>query len=85
MSDDVPHVTIENSEDVVKHILEWIRANETEVKRLAAETGKFQKRTIGIASDPDQTTLLQVHIICEPRQFAKRTLDGEWSKLFQPK
>lgn len=84
MNDDVPDIGIETPEDMVKYTERWIRQNEAELERLAAETGKSQKRTIGIAVDPKQATLLQVEITCEPRRFAQRLATGAWAKLFVP-
>ena len=77
-------MAIDKPEDVVKFIWQWLRENETELERLAAETGKAQERTIGIEVDPQKTVLLEVDITCEPRQFAKRVVRGKWAKLFKP-
>jgi hypothetical protein len=84
MSDDGPPVVIDNPEDAVKFIAQWIRENETELEQLAAETGKRQERTVGMANRANQAMLLQIRITCEPRQFAKHSFEGDWAKLFEP-
>jgi hypothetical protein len=81
-NDDVLQVVIDNLGDMIAHTWKWIRDNEGEVERLAAETGQRQQRTIGIAMD-SADLLLEVQITCEPRQFATCTTRGDWSKLFK--
>jgi len=86
MSDDAGlAILIDKPDDIIRFITHWIRENEPELEKLAAETGKYQKRTIAIANDAEQTRLLEIHITCEPRQFAKHSVEGEWAKMIEPK
>jgi len=78
-------ILIDKHDDIIRFIRHWIRENEPELEKLAAETGKYQKRTIAIANDAEQTRLLEIHITCEPRQFAKHSVEGEWAKMIEPK
>jgi hypothetical protein len=78
--DDVPRINLE--QQMVADTARWIREAESDIERLAAESGKAQKRTIGI-QDNSERILLQVHLTCEPRQFAKKELASLWASIFK--
>jgi hypothetical protein len=69
-NDDDPQILIENVDELAAHVWKWIRENEAEVERLAAESGRPQKRTIGVtvtrgtpaAADPHH---LRAPAVCE--------------------
>jgi hypothetical protein len=82
--DDVPVKRVDSAEAFIAYTLSWIEENEADLERLAAETGKTQERTIGIRDDTHGRTLLQVRLTCEPREFAKRTVEGELAAAFPP-
>jgi hypothetical protein len=81
--DDVPQVRVDNDQAMVAHVMWWIRENETAVERLAAETGKRQKKTIGMHLDNVDKELLRVKITCEPREFAKLEMTCVFAALLK--
>ena len=68
----------EAEKEIAAHLALWIRSAETAIERLAAETGKAQIQSFGIRDDAGRT-LLRIHFTCEPREFAKRTIEGAWA------
>ena len=65
--------------EVAVQVSNWIREAETAIERLAAESGKPQTQDFGFRDETGRV-LLEVHLSCEPRQFAKRRLGGEWAR-----
>jgi hypothetical protein len=82
-SDDIPEIVVDNVGQAFAHLWKWIRVKESEVERLAGESGQRQERTIGVVMQPGKGHVLRIHITCEPRQFAKSTTTGKWSKLLK--
>jgi hypothetical protein len=82
MSDDVPTLFAETPQQVIQHTAAWILDMQTQLERLAAATGKAQSTDLGMRGE-DGRVLLRIQLTCEPRQFAKRTIEGEWAALFK--
>lgn len=67
---------IGNLQGLGDDVARWILDAQLAVEQLASQTGKRQERTVSLQLDADHC-LLRVHFVCEPRQFATRTLEGE--------
>jgi hypothetical protein len=80
VADKDPIIEFETAEEVAAHLAMWMRHAEMAIERLAADTGKAQARTFGV-QDGTGRIRLRVHLTCEPREFAKRTLEGDWAPI----
>ena len=67
---------IDNSQELADAIARRIIDVQLAIERLAAETGRRQEQTLAMEDD-SRHSLLRVHFVCEPRQFATRTIEGE--------
>jgi hypothetical protein len=76
--DEVQKLQADNEREIIDYIVQWIRGTESEIERLAAETGKSQVKTVGMNADGG-ADLLRVNLTCEPRQFAKREITGPFA------
>ena len=75
-----PKRYIESSQELAAALARWITDAEVAIERLAAETGERQEQSWGMEDDADQV-FLRVHLACEPRQFATRTIEGELASV----
>jgi hypothetical protein len=79
--DDVPASSFDTAEELAGMVAHWIRDAECGLERLAAETGKPQRRTFGMEEQDTENVLLLVHLACEPGRFATRSMDGELAEF----
>jgi hypothetical protein len=77
MSDFEDDDDVDDPGELAVRMAGWILNAQTEIERLAAETGKRQERSFGLEAEETGQVLLRVHMTCEPGQFAERTLEGE--------
>jgi hypothetical protein len=68
---------VENDQDFADTIARVIINAQVEIERLASATGKHQERRLGMEDEQTGRTYLRIHFVCEPGQFATRTIEGE--------
>jgi hypothetical protein len=80
MTDPQDHC-VDDLQELADTIAGWIIDAQLSIERLAAETGKRQEQTLAMEDDATDHAFLRIHFVCEPRQFATRTIEGEFADV----